>query len=313
MVRRLPACNPCRASKVSCDHARPVCQRCKEKNDAHACVYRSRPFKHNRALDTDNGNQTNTRIPENVPGTSKTLRHYPNPGYLGTSSHITLFEQLPSVRDTDGDISYTPLDTSSHFNEALNGQATTEKVEQGAALIKRLRADLNHRKCESLVLAWIETGINLPIAEPYTVACAAAAQNVLFAFSTTSEDDISSSKTLLNESVRPLNLDRDGTIEDFSRMFAAGSPRWETLGLYFTSISRATIDLVRFPRLFSSPGQRRALQESAMQCSDLCLDIALSIDCMNDLQLMLQYENFILHSLVDGDQSTFLSTFMWSY
>ncbi|KAL3417430.1 hypothetical protein PVAG01_11430 [Phlyctema vagabunda] len=40
-----------------------------------------------------------------------------------------------------------------------------------------------------------------------------------------------------------------------------------------------------------------------MRYSDSCIEIAISLDCLNDLQLFLQYENFILHSFVEGDQS----------
>ncbi|KAM3429359.1 hypothetical protein NHJ13734_008206 [Beauveria thailandica] len=33
------------------------------------------------------------------------------------------------------------------------------------------------------------------------------------------------------------------------------------------------------------------------------LDLSLSLDCLNDLQLVSQYENFLLHSIVDGDEN----------
>ncbi|KAJ0155887.1 Sugar transporter STL1 [Fusarium oxysporum f. sp. albedinis] len=42
--RRKPACNPCRTSKLACDHEQPVCSRCRAKNRASDCIYRSRPF-----------------------------------------------------------------------------------------------------------------------------------------------------------------------------------------------------------------------------------------------------------------------------
>ncbi|KAF4900256.1 hypothetical protein CGCF415_v010169 [Colletotrichum fructicola] len=40
-----------------------------------------------------------------------------------------------------------------------------------------------------------------------------------------------------------------------------------------------------------------------MHFADSCVDICLSLDCLNDLHLVLQYENYIIHSLIDGDQS----------
>lgn len=41
---RIPACEPCRQSKLSCDHARPACGRCRAGDKAEICVYRQRPF-----------------------------------------------------------------------------------------------------------------------------------------------------------------------------------------------------------------------------------------------------------------------------
>ena len=43
--RKLPACEPCRAMKLRCDHGRPSCSRCRTRGLADGCVYRTRPFK----------------------------------------------------------------------------------------------------------------------------------------------------------------------------------------------------------------------------------------------------------------------------
>ena len=40
-----------------------------------------------------------------------------------------------------------------------------------------------------------------------------------------------------------------------------------------------------------------------MHLSDRCLEMCLSLDCLNDMQLLLQYENWIIHTFLDGDQS----------
>ncbi|CAH0023036.1 unnamed protein product [Clonostachys rhizophaga] len=43
LLRRLngrpQACDPCRLRKVACDHTQPVCNRCRKRNQASACVY----------------------------------------------------------------------------------------------------------------------------------------------------------------------------------------------------------------------------------------------------------------------------------
>jgi hypothetical protein len=68
-------------------------------------------------------------------------------------------------------------------------------------------------------------------------------------------------------------------------------------------VSRATIDIPFFPLLYNTEEQQYNLRRLATKLSDFALEISLSLDCLNDLQLMVQYENFIVHSYVDGDQS----------
>jgi len=79
--------------------------------------------------------------------------------------------------------------------------------------------------------------------------------------------------------------------------------RWETLGLFFSAVSRATVDINSFNGLFVNEQQRISVQRFTMRCSGNCIDIATSLDCLNDLQLVLQYETTTVHSFVDGDQS----------
>lgn len=45
MSTRLAACEPCRKSKLACDHQQPVCNRCRDGNRPGLCIYRSAPFK----------------------------------------------------------------------------------------------------------------------------------------------------------------------------------------------------------------------------------------------------------------------------
>lgn len=94
--------------------------------------------------------------------------------------------------------------------------------------------------------------------------------------------------------------------DEFARQFTAldgSTTRWETWGLFFTAVGRATFDVPFFPPLYKDSAGQMAVRKFATQISDKCLEYCLALDCLNDLQLALQAENFILHSNVDGDQS----------
>ncbi|KAK2604206.1 hypothetical protein N8I77_007154 [Diaporthe amygdali] len=89
----------------------------------------------------------------------------------------------------------------------------------------------------------------------------------------------------------------------FNAQYLDDSTRWETVGIFFTAVARATFDVKFYPTLYKDAAELLGLREFAADISDSCLDLCLKLDCMNDLQLVLQYENFIVHSYVDGDQS----------
>lgn len=47
---RIASCEPCRLSKLACDHRRPACSRCVTREIDNQCVYRKNPFKRNRPM-----------------------------------------------------------------------------------------------------------------------------------------------------------------------------------------------------------------------------------------------------------------------
>lgn len=80
--------------------------------------------------------------------------------------------------------------------------------------------------------------------------------------------------------------------------------RWETLGIFFLAVSRASVDITLFPSLYMTMERRHTLRKLFTKLSDYALEICLSLDCL-DIQLALQYEIFIMHSFVNGDHSKF--------
>lgn len=292
-----------------------MCSRCSLRETADQCVYRDRPFKKRKAQtsldDTRTTPQSATQglttfaVSDDV---SRKSRRYPNPGYLGSSSHTTFFDHL-AVNDQHK----VPNGSHEETNERSSTSgcvASEDKIEQGASFLNQIREAARLTTWKSLTETWVGKGINLPLAELFTLSCAAAACKAIgecaVEHSEPSEglqSTLRTSKQLFTHTCKLLKVRADDTIETFCGLFCRTSARWETLGIFFTAVSRATIDVAQFDGLYNSEQERRALRRLAMRFSDSCLDIALSLDCLNDLQLILQYENFILHSLVDGDQS----------
>ena len=123
------------------------------------------------------------------------------------------------------------------------------------------------------------------------------------------------SAQLFASSSRPLMVDRATAVEDYCTNFCQANARWETIGLFLVAVGRAITDIPFFDNFYENEEQRRNLRRRAVYLSDRCLESALSLDCLNDLQLMLQYENFIARSFVDGNYSTskFLFLLLYSF
>ncbi|KAH7149906.1 putative Zn(II)2Cys6 transcription factor [Dactylonectria estremocensis] len=315
---KLPACDPCRSSKLACDHARPVCSRCRGRNQAANCTYRLRPFKKNKKepsvvtappdtsqrRDLVGGLSSGSSRAETpvtpVTGFLTKPHNYPNPGYLGSFSHTTLFNHLPVGDDGVGEGSPEVGQAWGSLSEKLVNET---HVSQGVELIEHLYRFVQIPACVRLVNGWLATGANLPISGLFTEHCILTAQHLLEGLDGGSRNAMEISKNLFVQSCRPLLMDSATTFDAFCAQFCEQNARWETLGLFFTTVSRATFRFSSTETPYNSEQQRRNLRKLAMHYSDRCLEFSLSLDCLNDLQLILQYENFILHSLVDGDQS----------
>lgn len=226
---------------------------------------------------------------------AKKSRNYPNPGYLGSSSHITIFGHLaPNSNDAPNDsIAADPGE-----DWVNDGQ-----VSHGAKLIETFQRSYPVSSCIQLVEAWMTKGVNFALAGDFTESCIRSMGTVFQKLTQGKSTALDTAKNLFGHSCRPLIFDASTTLEQFVENFSLDKTRWETLGLFFAAAALASIDIICFEPLFSSEEQRRRFQKLNMNFTDRCLEACLSLDCLNDLQLVLQYENWVVHSFIDGDQS----------
>jgi hypothetical protein len=169
---------------------------------------------------------------------------------------------------------------------------------------------------KDLIMFWLAKGANLALAEPFVNQCAQSVSQLF-----TYHDDnwhLVYARRLLQNSAQPLHFNDTSDLAGFSAQFLDHNSRWETLGIFFAAVSRATIDIAFFPSLYTTEQDQYTLRRLCTKLCDFALEISLSLDCLNDLQLIMQYENFIVHSYVDGDQSKspaihFNTTSTWPY
>ncbi|KAJ5429654.1 hypothetical protein N7491_006670 [Penicillium cf. griseofulvum] len=300
MASRLAACEACRKAKVACDHKRPACTRCASNDRAGICIYRTTPFKRRR-VEGSTSSQSPSQAPPAQPSFTPRNNPYPNPGFLGSSSHVAIFNEI-SPQDYHASDTYH---VSEDMTMLMQSQSTGENILliQGADILRQLLNTFPLAAMKDFVTFWLATGANLALAEPFTEKCT---ENMTRLFTSFSQEDnwhLAYAQRLTQNSREPLHFSSTSDMETFSAQFLDQKFRWESLGIFLSAVTRAAIDISFFPPLFKTEKDQFMLRKLSTKLSDLALDIALSLDCLNDLQLVLQYENFIVHTHVDGDQS----------
>ncbi|KAJ6186616.1 hypothetical protein N7519_007917 [Penicillium mononematosum] len=203
---------------------------------------------------------------------------------------------------------YTEDDAGGRQSEtnptSQNGYMISDScIEKGAELILELHRESALQPFAHLFQKWISTGANLALAGPLTGPCASTVEYTLLKCDGTHATARKISRDLFYRSSQPIPSGQETSFSEYCANFCGENAGWETFGIFFTAICRASVDLACAEPLYDSEKQRRRLQKLALSYSDRCLDHCLPLDCMKDLQLFLQYENFISHSQVDGDQS----------
>jgi hypothetical protein len=235
--------------------------------------------------------------PAEVPSKRKA---YPNPGHLGTSSHVTIFNQIHLDGNVfpDPGVSHTPPVQGS----LVQPMRPDSRSHQAAENIKRLFNNFDLASMRDLVKFWLAKGVNLALAEPFVEQCVDMMDHVLI-MTHEGHWDLALASRLLQNSDCPLEYDRNSTLSDFAGQFCNTDVRWETLGIFLLAVVRATFDIPFSPSLYTTEDGKHQLRKAAVRLSAYCLETCLSLDCLNDLQLILQYEDFIVGTYIDGDQS----------
>jgi hypothetical protein len=328
MGSRQPACDPCRKAKVACDHKRPTCTRCRKYERESLCNYRASPFaKRKREAASAQSTPTQTSSSVHQPRPSRThiqrfqrsprppQQHpthedthynlYPNPGHQGASSHATIFNELRSVNavlpniDPAARASPPPIGSDSRTTR-FNANYL---VYQAAADLRKLLSLSSLTELRALVDFWRAKGANLALAEPLVQPCLDTVTDLQRTWAPQSFDPQELIERLLDNSRRPLQVSSSFTLQDFAAQICGTNVRLEALGLFLCASVGATIAVPLFPPLYSSDEARYTLRRLATRLCDAVVNLCLDLDCLNDLQLILQWEHFHVHSNVSGDQS----------
>ena len=230
---------------------------------------------------------------------------------MGASSHVAIFSHLSQDENALQDPSSMEPEeggqpaggTSPAVSPVLGSEAEMQAAKV-AECLRHLLISFRPDDLQDLVTFWRGTGANLALAEPLVDICRRPTLDHLRSFASHQGDDATDpylpyARTLLMKSSCPLFVKMgDPHLDEFCSQFIGSNTRLETLGLVFCAVIRAASETHVFPALYIDETRRQELVASAVKLTNVIVEIILSFDMLNDLQLDLQYENFISHSYV---------------
>ncbi|KAL4904126.1 hypothetical protein BDW74DRAFT_185788 [Aspergillus multicolor] len=297
MYRRngsLTSCEPCRVSKVRCDHATPVCRRCQAKGVSEKCFYHpapmTRPNTRFRPYHVDKPpSQVSTREEPTQPVTKPRPRQKAEknedssgsylPGYLGFSSTLSLCPKVPTG-------------SAQRPYSHINGDAHFASIEQSLRQVMALSSQF-----EDALLQYYDGTRLTTIPRSLVVDPTLALLRELRG----SEDGSTAkilAKTKENIRRRFPSIPSSCTVSEFLQCFTAENIRLEFISLVFSMVGLATL-YTEAPSGFD-PLMFGGEMYSA---SKACLQMCEAYDHVNDLTIWTRFLNVILSGTLFGDAS----------
>ncbi|KAB8202708.1 hypothetical protein BDV34DRAFT_146563 [Aspergillus parasiticus] len=297
MIRRngkRGSCEPCRKSKIKCDHEFPICRRCQYRGMTTNCIYHPAPMtrpesrRHRRHHDPQ-------RLSQLI--ASPTAR-------LGNRDSITEDIQVyqgGSVPQASGIYEANSPSCSPTILDICNTD-----IQQGSTLLKRLNNISALTKLAERYIRSQSHMIPVPAFLAQTTIASLEEDPSIEKMST--RDQLARSILITGNTCRELELDVYTSPNTFCKMFTGPALRWEALGLLFTWAALALLnspaDDSLAAKLIAAHETNKAGSVSAMvHCSNLCISLCKEYAPASEVLLWLLHESLALTLQFYGDCS----------
>lgn len=318
---QLQSCEPCRKSKLRCDHATP-CSRCSRLDRTPMCVYHPAPMARSSSIAGVSRKKSKNKCtpphstistpPARSPyckdpfaleaGGSLGYARAPtrfSTGYMGMTGHSAVF--LDSKISADA------------WREIGDADDTAQGTYQNTS--KQTKFGTN-------ILAWLPSQTTLEAVIDHWVAvhfCVTLSHTVMLNFlrefwehyqehleePRKPENLVKITESLCNNTAKPMKLPRTNT--QWLSSFCGSNSRWEMVGMLFVLCGGAFIlpDTHHLLlKLIPADMSKHSFALSMLECADACLILCEELDPPgNLLSLILLYRCCCLQSCVRGDTS----------
>ena len=312
-----PSCEPCRKSKLSCDHIRPICGRCQRRRAPDRCVYHPAPMTNGlRPRLPSTGTNQSEREDNDPPQqpvasslnqdltTSLALREDgltgaspPGSGFLGPTSYSAVF--------TEGQRNLSREDSKLTHEDSARGWLPSKlpswdsnAVNEGAEILSLLANLSRHeqalKRCEVLCLS----AVTLYIRE----CIALIPRDLKFGDGQLRSLAALSHKVFIKTST-PYSFDGSITLREYPSSLMGENLCWEVVGLMLTTLGLSAISMHEVNVYDESDSQTnwKELAHSLVRAGDQCITFCEQFGHLKDTGVTLILMNFILHTQVYGD------------
>jgi hypothetical protein len=268
---KLLSCEPCRKSKLRCDHLMPSCARCQRRGIASQCIYHPAPMTRRRTSDVGPpqplGGENHVshdigatfELPSQAGDTTRPWRSTfltPSqtesqetvsppvqaapitlPGYLGPTSYSAIFTENENNFEIASDGNALP-------DLAAEGlpRITSDQIERGA---QALALFSNFALFERLVDRWYRVSQNMAMLDFMIDAVRRSAVSIRdVALKKPNNRQLRTlSEKISRSTMRPMQVPPACPLGQFTSLFTGENLRWEALGLYFTLVGQGAMSL----------------------------------------------------------------------
>ncbi|PON22577.1 hypothetical protein TGAM01_v208466 [Trichoderma gamsii] len=330
-VRRngqLSSCEPCRKSKLRCDHGRPQCARCARRRLTDQCFYHPAPMARRQRSESRvtvalaPADVTQRPLEALAEVSSLTVLSSSSSSSLPSSSASSIpaaFDlatglvtmQTSGLSPTEADQTtssrqYTSLTRTgvSHLQQPFHTNSSL--IREGENLLQLLLDHYSHPDLEELVHNWYTDLGDSPVGGPLAKAAWRAVQSNLQSLHSSRLLNRlqATSRDIFDHTSRPLNMPTtaaDGALE--KELCAI---RWETVGMYFALIGMVLASAKNLSTSFSGRqrfSDRKATSSDAFDACLRCEALCNRVGQMNDLSVWLAVLATTLSTWCFGDDS----------
>ncbi|KAL2816992.1 hypothetical protein BDW59DRAFT_135058 [Aspergillus cavernicola] len=306
----LPSCEPCRKSKLKCDHGKPVCGRCVAKNITQRCFYHPAPM----TRQDMSGHGRRVKRPRTESSHSSPLlasaADYPGlrimsepplvtPGYLGSTSFSAVF------REHRTDIS---VEEDGGVARAVFCNTTDRiRVQSGLEVLKFL---YQSTICDVLIRKFYVGHLMAAVSSIVMEAILQSVRRVLDGLDRARDLDPQLRDLvyrIFRSSAHPLTSHSSMSVEEYCASFTDKNLRWEAIGIILAtsgiammSTSESDSDLAR---VAADATARDILRAQLVEASGVCVGFCDTSASVSELLGFLQYNDMLLKTQYYGDSS----------